>query len=65
MTINLITAVALGCCLLAPVAQVSPQSNLLAHYAFNGNAKDDTGLNPDFALKNTKFVDDTIYLNGR
>jgi hypothetical protein len=45
--------------------RISPQSGLLAHFAFNGNAKDETGLNPDFALKNTTFVDGTLYLNGR
>ena len=67
MTTNLIAPVALACCLFASasVAHVSPQFDLLAHFAFNGNAKDDTGQNPDFALKNTTFVDGTIYLNGR
>ena len=46
---------AIGCGLFASasVAQVPPQSNLLAHFAFNGNAKDDTGVNPDFQLKTT------------
>jgi len=49
MTTNLMAAIALGCCLFAAAsfAQISPRSNLLAHFAFNGNAKDDTGLNPD------------------
>jgi hypothetical protein len=67
MTTNLTAAIALGYCLLAPssLGQVSPQSDLLAHFPFNGNAKDDIGLNPDFELKNTRFVDGTIYLNGQ
>jgi hypothetical protein len=67
MTTNLLAAIALGCGLFSSAsrAQVSPRSNLLAHFAFNGDAKDDTGLNPDFELKATTFVDDTIYLNGR
>jgi len=55
MTTDLMATIALGCCLFASqnLAQVSPQTNLLAHFAFNGNAKDDTGLNPDFELKTT------------
>ena len=46
----------------AGIAQANLQSDLLAHY--NGNGKDDTGLNADFELRNTKFVEDALYLNG-
>jgi len=54
------------CCLLvhSGTAQVYAQSGLLAHYSFNGNGQDDAGLNPDFHLVNTEFVENTLYLNG-
>ncbi len=40
-------------------------SGLIADYRFDGNAEDMTGNNLPMTLKNTQFVDNTLYLNGR
>jgi hypothetical protein len=45
-------------------SQQFPSSGLLAHFGFNGNGKDDTGINADFELKNTEFIDNSLFLNG-
>jgi hypothetical protein len=50
----------------ASVAQVSsPQSDLSGSLAFQRKREGTTRQNPDFALKNTTFVECTIYLNVR
>jgi hypothetical protein len=66
IALRVIVATAFIGCFLVPAStsQVYSQSGLLARYSFNGNGKDDTGLNPDFDLVNTEFVANTLYLNG-
>ncbi|APZ96641.1 hypothetical protein Fuma_06314 [Fuerstiella marisgermanici] len=41
-----------------------PAPEPLAHYRFNGDAKDAKGVHADFELENTAFKDDALYLNG-
>lgn len=41
-----------------------PKKDALAHFRFNGDAKDANQGNPDFELKNTEFKDNALYLNG-
>ena len=36
----------------------------LAHYRFDGDAKDATNKNGEFSLNNTEFRDNALYLNG-
>lgn len=36
----------------------------LAHFRFNGNAKNDVKGEADFELKNTEYQDNALYLNG-
>lgn len=42
-----------------------PEAASLAHFRFNGDAKDTNEVNPDFELRNTEFKDNALYLNGR
>ncbi len=37
---------------------------ILAHYKFDGNGSDDCGISGPFQLSNTRFVRNTLYLNG-
>ncbi len=37
----------------------------MAHFRFNGDAKDANKINPDFELEKTEFKDNALYLNGR
>jgi hypothetical protein len=41
-----------------------PEPGSLAHFRFNGDAKDANPGNPDFQLRNTTFKDNALYLNG-
>ena len=40
-------------------------SELIAYYKFNGIATENSGINDNFMLKNTKFVNNALFLNGR
>jgi hypothetical protein len=48
----------------APPIQPSEPPKPLAHYRFRGNANDEDKANPPFALNNTSFKDNALYLNG-
>jgi hypothetical protein len=50
----------LGTCQAADKSQPVP----LAHFRFNGDAKDENKENPEFELKNTQFKDNALFLNG-
>jgi Concanavalin A-like lectin/glucanases superfamily len=55
------------CCALLGLnsGEDKPNERYLAHFRFNGDAKDASENNPDFELKNAEFKDNTLYLNGR
>jgi hypothetical protein len=55
-----ISFVSLGTCLAANQPPLMP----LAHFRFDGNAKDQIKGNADFVLTNTDFKDNALYLNG-
>lgn len=38
---------------------------LIAFYKFNNQADDSSGISNEFSLKNTKFISNTLYLNGK
>lgn len=42
-----------------------PEDSLLAHFRFDGNAKDENPQYPEFELKNTQFKDNALFLNGK
>ena len=39
--------------------------DVLAHFKFDGDAKDVDKARPEFKLKNTEFKDNALYLNGK
>src|SRR5262245_38934468 len=64
--IRLLTLVlGLGVTLALAAADEKPQVSSLAHFRFNGNAKDENKTNPDFELAHTEFKDGALYLNGK
>ncbi len=49
----------------ADVEQSKLQTEILAHFHFDGNAEDASGRKHQFQLKNTQFKDNALYLNGK
>lgn len=54
-------------CLLSSIllADDRPEAAPLAHFRFDGNARDAHRGRPGFQLKNTEFHENALYLNGR
>jgi hypothetical protein len=61
-TLALLPVLAAG---LIAAAAGPPRTPVLAHFRFDGNARDEVAGNPDFELKNARFQGNALALNGK